>query len=210
MKKLFYIIAVAMIACCVSVNAQEKKDKTKSIHVGFSPFGNLSTKMSYSKTSEKYKYDYKSYWDVSVGYEKQFQKVISYTEFSYAHAAIDEMNLEGTTGWFDPEEVKAMNQFTLTTYIGKSLNAPHRLQFPVYIGFGGEYINGKPFDALCFNLAAKARVKYYVGDRFGIYAGANYRIGWGGQSFKKDDNKSQLYSVTNSVFYVDAGVIVTF
>jgi hypothetical protein len=207
MKKLFFFMSMAMMACCVSVNAQEK---TKSIHVGFSPFGIPSAKLSYSKNGEKYKYDYKSYWDLSVGYEKQFKGILSYTEFTYGHATNDKMNLKGTTAWFDPGYVKDINHYALTTYIGTSLNAPHRLQFPLYIGIGGEYVDGKPFRALAFDIAAKARVKFYVGDRFGLFAGANYRIGFGGQSFKKDEAKSEIYSVTNSVFYVDAGAIIIF
>lgn len=206
MKKTMILI-VALLAICTSANAQEK---ATSINIGFAPYGYIHEKITLK--DEKYKYDYKSYWSAVVGIEKQLKGVVSLTEISYAQAKFDKHDLKGETKWFNPHQNEDIQDFTLTQYFGLTINPNKRIQFPVYIGIGGEYILGGPLHNLAIDGAAKARVKFYITDKIGVYGGANARYGWGMK--KANDDSSSVssdkdYSIGSIVWHIDAGIVIS-
>lgn len=207
MRTRFMTIAAVMLLVCTSAYAE---DKVRSITVGFAPLG--YTHVNISLKDEKYKYDYKSYMNFNVGYERQFKGIVSLTEISYAQAKFDKYDLTGTSQWFDPTQQEDIKDFAVTTYVGKTINPNKRIQFPIYIGVGGEYLSGGPLHNLAIDLAAKARVKFYISDNFGIYVGAMGRFGYGSKSASEKSSSSsskQYYSVIPTMWAVDAGITIS-
>lgn len=196
----------ALLAMCTSANAQKK---ATSINFGFAPYGYIHENIKLK--DEKYKYDYKSYWSAVFGVEKQFKGVVSLTEISYARAKFDKYDLKGESVWFNPNQSEDIQDFTLIEYFGKTINPNKRIQFPVYIGIGGEYILGGPLHNLALDGAVKARVKFYVTDNIGIYAGGNARYGWGMKKANNDTSSissDKDYSIGSIVWHIDAGVVI--
>ena len=74
---------------------------------------------------------------------------------------------------------------------------------------GADYINGGPFHNLLIDGAVKARLKLYITNNFGIYAGATGRIGWGAKSASESGSKSSnSYNITNTSWSVDCGIVI--
>ena len=210
MKKNFSLFAVAIMACFISMNAQNRK--APNLIVGFSPFGTTST--SIKLDDEKYKYDYKSYWNVNVGFEKELLKellcIIYCTELTYAHASFDKYDLKGTNDWFNPQQDDDMNQFSIATYVGTKIFPKSRLQLPIYVGVGTDYIkSGKAVDAVCIDLAAKTRLKFFVTDKICLFVGANAKWGFGQTNYSNDKGKkSKDYSTHHNIYNIEAGISI--
>ena len=205
MKKSF-IITVVFLAMCTSANAQEK---ATSINLGFAPFGYIHENIKLK--DEKYKYDYKSYWSAVVGIENQLKGVVSLTELTYSKAKFDKHDLKGDSEWFNPRQSEDIQDFTLIQYFGKTINPNKRIQFPVYLGIGGEYILGGPLHNLAIDGAVKARVKFYITNNIGIYAGGTARYGYGIKKANNDTSTKSSdkdYSIGSIVWHVDAGVVI--
>ncbi|MBR4238788.1 MAG: DUF2715 domain-containing protein [Prevotella sp.] len=205
MKTNFFVIIIALLFASAGVKAQ---NKARSITFGFSPIG--YNHVNINLDDEKYKYDYKSYWNANIGYEKQFKGVVSLTEFTYSHATFDKYDLTGTSEWFNPAQTEDLTTMSITTYAGKTINPNKRIQFPVYIGIGGEYLNGGPMHNLAIDLALKARVKFYFTNSIGIYVGATGKVGYGMKSAsEKSASSKEYYSVIPSMLMLDAGMVIT-
>jgi len=195
----------ALLAVCTTANAQEK---VTSINVGFAPYGYIHEGIKLK--DEKYKYDYKSYWSAVVGFEKQLKGVVSLTEVTYAQAKFDKHDITGNSEWFNPYQKEDIQDFTLTQYFGKTINPGKRVQFPIYIGIGGEYVLGGPMHNLALDGAIKARVKFFISDKIGIYAGGNARYGWGMKKANSDSSSisnDKDYTLSSVVWHIDAGVV---
>ena len=206
MKTKFFAIAIALISISTTAKAQAG---TTSINIGVAPVGYIHENINYK--DEKYKYDYKSYVNASFGIEKQFKGATSLTEFKYAKAEFDKYDLTGTSQWFNPRQREDISSFSFTQYAGKTINPNKRIQFPLYIGVGLEYLNGGPFHNLIIDGAAKARVKFYFSNHFGIYAGATGRIGWGSKkASESSSSNSDAYSIINTQWSADAGITIGF
>jgi hypothetical protein len=199
--KLFTVVAALMI--CMGANAQ---DKASSLTIGFSPIGGVNVKMKQKDYDIDHKLDYKSAWNVNIGYERQFNGAVSLTELHYGQAKFD----KATYNYKD-----VSNEYTsgddiysagITTYIGTTINAKKRFQLPIFIGIGGEYIDGGDLHNVIFDGAAKARMKFYITNNFGIYAGGTFKYGFGMRSIKDDDKKS--ITITPITWAVDAGLII--
>ena len=204
MKKLFSMVA-AMLLVSTGASAQEK---ASSLTLGFAPTG--YTHVNINLDDEKYKYDYKSYMNVNLGFEKQFKGAVSLTEITYAQAKFDEYELTNpSTKWFNPFQTADIKDFAITTYVGKTIFPEKRVQLPLYIGIGGECIYGGPLHNLAIDLAAKARLKFYITGNFGFYVGATGRVGWGMKSAsEKDSSNSDAYSVIPTMWALDAGLVI--
>lgn len=193
---------IAMLFVAMEVMAQ---DKVRSIVVGFSPLGYNHLNVSYK--DEKYKYDYKSYINAHVGFEKQFKGITSLTELTYSRAKFDHSDL---TGDANPARDSDLKTWSITTYAGKTINPNKRVQFPIYLGIGADIIDAGSVGNLIFDFAAKARIKFYITDRFGIYAGGYGRFGWGAKSRseKSSSNDDSVYTVSPSVLALEAGILI--
>ena len=203
MKKHLAIIA-AMLFVCKGALAQ-----VSTLTLGYAPMG--FTHVNITLDDEKYKYDYKPYMNFNLGFEKQFKGAVSLTEITYAQVKFDEFDLSTpiNTKWFNPVQQKDIKDFAITTYVGKTIFPEQRVQLPLYIGIGAEYLTGGPLHNLAFDLAAKARLKFYFSDSFGIYAGATARLGYGVKSAsEKDSSSSNSYGVVPTMWALDAGLVI--
>lgn len=201
MKK-FVAIAVALFAISMNANAG---DGTLSINIGFAPVGHIHETISLKP--EKYKYDYNSYMNFNLGIEKQFKGVTTLSEFKYAQGKFDSYDLDGNSQWFNPKLTDDVFSVSFTQYFGKTINPNKRIQFPLYIGIGGEYLKGGPFHNLILDGAAKARVKFFFTNHIGIFAGGTFRLGWGAKSASESSNSNKdMYSILNTQWSVDAGL----
>lgn len=208
MKKRMLFIVAALMACCISVSAQETKGAS-SLTIGFSPFG--TTKAKIKKDEEKYEYDYKTYWNVNAGYEKEWNNAFSVLfELSYAHASFDKYDLKGTTVMFNPAQDDDMNHVTAAAYAGMICLQGVRFQFPIYVGLGAEYLkSGKAIDTFVFDVLTKVRAKYYVTDKIAVFVGGNAKWGWGGPKYTSDSGlKSNDYKVSHNVYNLELGVAI--
>lgn len=205
MKAKFVVITIAMLAVCSTANAQEKAG---SLIIGYGPVGSISERIKLD--DEKYKYNYKSFWNANLAYEKQFKGSSTMTELSYAQAKFDKYDLTGQSKWFNPFQTEDIYSVSLTQYFGTTINPNKRFQLPIYFGIGADYINGGPFHNLLFDGAVKARMKFYITNNFGIYAGATGRMGWGAKSASesKSSSSSTSYTITNTSWSVDAGFVI--
>lgn len=206
MKTKFFTIIVTLLTVCTLAKAQ---DKAGSLVLGFSPLGGISEKISLD--DEKYKYDYKSFMNASLGYERVFKGAITLTEVSYSQGKFDKYDLQGTSLWFNPAQEDDVYSVAVTQYIGTTINPNKRVQLPLYIGIGGDYVNGGPLHNLTFDVAAKARIKFYITNNFGIYVGATGRMGWGAKSASEKSSNyssSKSYTITNTIWAADAGIII--
>jgi len=205
MKKRIAVLTFALLAVCCVAKAQEK---ASSIILGYGPVGYIHENIKLG--DEKYKYDYKSFWNASFGYEKQFKGACSLTEVSYGQGKFDKYDLTGTSKWFNPAQAEDIYSVSVTQYVGTTINPNMRVQFPIYIGVGADYINGGPFHNLLIDGALKARMKFYITNNFGIYAGATGRLGWGSKKAsekKSSSDSSKGYNITNSSWSVDCGIV---
>jgi hypothetical protein len=201
MKK-FVAIAVALFAISMNANAG---DGTLSINIGFAPVGHIHETISLKP--EKYKYDYNSYMNFNLGIEKQFKGVTTLSEFKYAQGKFDSYDLVGNSQWFNPKLTDDVFSVSFTQYFGKTINPNKRIQFPLYIGIGGEYLKGGPFHNLILDGAAKARVKFFFTNHIGIFAGGTFRLGLGAKSASESSNRNKdMYSILNTQWSVDAGL----
>lgn len=204
MKKLFFTFVIALFAFSMNASAQ---DKARSLNLGFAPYGYTHVKISGG--DDKFIYDYKSYWNASVGYERQFKGAIALTELTYASAKFDKYDVTGVPQYFNPYHNEDITSISLIGYIGKTLNPGKRVQFPLYIGVGGEYLEGGPIHNIALDFAAKARVKVYVTDNIGVFGGVSGRYGYGTKKESESSNgsKTTYYNLGNTMWYVDAGVV---
>jgi len=205
MKTKHFAIVVALLLVCMGAKAQTKSN---NLYVGFAPLGSISESISYK--DEKYKYKYKSYWNVNLSYEKLFKGSSTMTELFYSKAKFNEYDLKGESQWFNPNQAEDIYTISFTQYYGTTINKNKRVQFPLYIGFAADYAKGGPLHNLLIGGAAKARVKFYITNSIGIYVGATGRLGWGSKK-ASDSNSSRSssknsYSISSKVWYVDAGI----
>lgn len=201
MKTKSFSVVIALLLVCIGAKAQ---DKSRSLTVSFAPLGYNHVSI---KSSESYQYDYKSYWNASIGYEKQLKGIVSLTEFTYSHADFDKSELKGTPTQFDPTQEVGLTIASITTYAGKTINPNKRVQFPVYIGIGADYTSGGFMHNLVIDVALKARMKFYITNNFGIFAGATGRIGYGLKKASVGYNETDYYNLVLSMWAIDAGLV---
>ena len=88
-----------LFACTVN------KAQIRNLSLGFAPLG--YNHVNISLDDEEYKYDYKSYWNANLGYERQFKGMVTLFELGYSKATFDEYELKGNSEWFEPARTTA-------------------------------------------------------------------------------------------------------
>ena len=204
MKRMKFVAVVALFACSMTAHAQTK---VSSLTLGFAPIGDIQTAIKLD--NEDYKYKYKSYWNANIGYEKQLKGAVTLTEISFVKAAFKDSTLTGNSVWFNPRNVDDVYMASVTQYVGVTINPNKRVQFPLYIGVGGDYINGGPLHNIMVSAAAKARLKFYFTNSIGIYVGASGRYGYGVKS-ASETSDGDSYGVSAFSWSADAGLIIGF
>ena len=204
MKKLIFSSLFAALLAS-SVCAQER---SVSVVVGVNPaFGSLSS--SIKKDNEEHFVDYKSSFGVTIDIERQLKGYIVMTEFRYGKWSLDEFDPYGDTSIFPmPESADDLSTFGVMQYGGKTFFPNKRFQIPLYAGIGLDYIQGAPYHNLLFDLGAKARMKFYITDKIGIYAGADFIWGVGTSNRGLPEDSKKLFTINTSRLCVDFGFTV--
>lgn len=206
MKQGLLFLFVFLCFGVMSLSAQDKKGRATSIIASFSPYTGGYMKMSLEDSKvDKAKYFYKSGFGGSLSLEKQFGGHISETEVSFLTKTFDYSEIDEHFT-IAPPTFEDLSVYSLTQYYGFTLFGRNkRVQLPVYVGVGGSYIHGTPIHNLFFDLAAKARLKFYISNKFGIFVGATAKRGWGGKEIESNDKiKLDLIDVN---WNVNAGLI---
>lgn len=202
MKKIILLTAAVLFVCN---NIKADDGFAKSVIIGFGPVGYHHVNITHS--DDKFKYDYKSYWSANFGYEKQFGGTTVLTQLFYSQGKFDKYVLKGTTDYFDPTQKDDVFSAGLTILAGTTINKYSRLQFPIYIGPGVEYMKGGPFHNIVGHLAVQVRMKFYFTDNIGFYIGGSGRVGYG---YKGGSKEKDRYSIVPITAYADAGLVFSF
>lgn len=191
---------IVLLAICISTSAQG----VKSFNISVSPYGFTNTRIS--KNDNKFTYDFKSIIGGNLGYEVQNNGLTLLTELSYAQGKFDKYELKGTAERFNPALNSDFIQASLTQYIGYTINRNKRLQLPVYLGIGGSYAKGGAMHNTLLDAAAKIRLKFYISNRFGIFAGATGRFGFGSRGASENSTSNDGFSIGHLLCTADAGL----
>lgn len=204
MRFLTSLWTIVLLGVCTSVSAQSS---VKSIAVSFSPFGITNSQIG----GGDWKYKFKSIMAESFSFEVQSKGLTSLTELSCAHGKFDDYEINRTTDIFNPYDTQNFLQASFTQYVGYTINHNKRLQFPIYLGLGGSYVKGGAIHNFSFDLAAKVRIKFYISNRFGIFAGATGRYGFGSRKEERNDAKEkEAFDIGHFLFTPEAGLIYSF
>lgn len=193
-------MSMAMLLACTVAKAQ-----IRNLSLGYAPLG--YNHVNISLDDEEYKYDYKSYWNANLGYERQFKGMVTLFELGYSKATFDKYDLDGKSEWFEPAQTADLTTMSFMAFAGKTINAQKRIQLPLYFGIGGDYIHGGPMHNLTFDFGLKARLKFYITDKIGIFGGATGRLGFGSKKASEDSKSSRYYTIGTTTWYVDAGLV---
>lgn len=204
MKKLiFTFLGLAMLAS--SVCAQER---SVSVVVGVNPaLGSLSTDIGYD--DEEHNIDYKSTFGVSIDIERQLKGFIVMSEIRYGKWKVDEFDPDTTNPRFPmPDSVDDLSTYTFMQYGGRTIFPNKRLQIPLYVGIGLDYIQGAPYHNLLVDLGGKARIKFYITDKVGIYGGADFTWGIGSSSRGMEEGSKDTFKIHATRLYFDFGFTI--
>ena len=139
----------------------------------------------------------------SIYYESVYWGMTHLLEASYMMGELEsvkqgEYYLEG----WNPASFSPAKIFQIYHYSGHTFLSGHRLQIPVYLGIGLNYNMADPVKCFTYNLAAKARVKFYLTDKIGLYGGAGWKGGLGTQHLENGESRG----VTQSIVYLEGGI----
>ena len=193
LMKRILLSAVLMLAMGIVLQAQQ--DQSRNIFIGVAPVasGNIDANLDGTIC----RLNYKPMYGASVGREILGNGRGVLFEAYYSRGKYDNLTVvEGdATGLSIPETDASM--LGANGYWVYTINANKRLQLPLYGGIGLGFVHNASFSGLNFNLGAKARVKFYFLDGFGIFAGVAAQYGAG---FKKDTGALYMSA--------DAGILI--
>lgn len=92
-----------------------------------------------------------------------------------------------------PSSTENMTLMSLMGYYGWTINKGKRVQFPLYAGLGICSFEQSPGPEIALSAGVKARAKFYITNRFGLFAGANASLGIFALA-KEGSNEASLYS----------------
>jgi len=179
-----------------------------SLNISISP-GGLSNKEIYNQDNDNdFKYDFKNVVGAQIAYEYMKNGKCFLAELSYYNGKFDRAELKGTSSTFNPENFKDYKSYDATLYYGLTINPKKRIQFPFYIGLGGGYSEGGPQKGLFIHAAAKARIKFFLTNRIGLFVGVTGKYGY--STLENKSNKDIKYDVFNWRINADTGAIFYF
>ncbi len=202
MKKL--ILIAAFIACSVIAGAQ-----ARNIGASGTVYGRERIKVKGDTNDSKgvslYDLKYQPTFGANIFYENTFGGANIMFEGSFSTGKLNErIDDEHYYVWDNPDFSK-YTSFSLMFLPGFTFLPQRRVQIPVNLGIGYDRITSGPVKANQAVIGAKIRLKVYITDKFGIYAGGNWRAGLGFQNI--EDYKVQINS---NRLYADVGLTYTF
>lgn len=176
MKKVL-IMAAMLLGVYGGASAQ-----VTNIDVGFAPYDwSTLTLEGPSGNDAKLEYMYET-MSFSLAREVMLDGVPLLAELRYTTGKSFDYDEINPSPLFTPNtEDHSMYAVTVLTMSGTTLNKKKRLQFPLYIGIGGEYVRAeKVCHNLAFVVAAKARMKFYFTNSVSAFVGFNAQYAIGG------------------------------
>ena len=173
MKRIIALILFATIVYSYSYSQ-------KGIYLGCSPISYIKLWVNGNDDVDfKAKFGFKDVVGFQLGYEWiNYNNTAFLAEISYFKGKFNDVEIEDSNFEFDPFEAYDYKDINFTFYKGKTINYGKRFQFPIYLGLGLNYLEGGMNAHLYFQIAAKARVLFYIFNNMGLYAGATGKVGF--------------------------------
>jgi len=177
------IVFIMFIIAFINIKAQFKDQwvSVNSFAVTVSPYG--KGHMVFSETQGDYEYDCKcdvnSVFSIGLHQEKDFggSGFGHMWGLSYTHAKLNLAKIEAKQ-YNSPNLVdvnyKTLNDVHMTYSLYYTFNRTHRLKFPVYFGVGVGYTDTDSFKGVSLAIEAKARAKYYISKKVGLFVGGYF------------------------------------
>ena len=86
------------------------------------------------------------------------------------------------------------NSISLGAIFGQTLNPYGRIKFPLFVGPSLSYENFGPIHNLTLSMQGRARIKYFITRKFGVFVGLTGRYGWGSKKAHKYGVKAESTS----------------
>ena len=221
MKKLFSLLLGAMMLCPMSSFAS---DKTTNIMIGAVPtLARLKTTIrSEAKGAETDRFKYDKEWGITLGIERVNNGFVVLPEFRYFHGNLKTAKIMPTSTFrYSASEtptldynykLKDINEFGYMQWLGYSINSRHRVQVPLMMGIGLDWMQGAPMKNLFLVYGVKARIKIYFSQKVGMYFGGAYEAGYstserGTVEDKKD--KANEFKLHKRNLLTEAGLTFT-
>ena len=189
MKKQTLLTIMFFVSCAFTAFAQ---DDGEIINFNISAgYGSLTEKMAskYEFTSGEKRGE-----TINIGGELDY-KTMSYSanlefviesfgfllEASYTKGTYDKMNYYEDEAYFkfDPTLFKNVNIIQGAALFGYNIKiGKGRLSFPIYAGIGVSHYSGEPLYGNPIDFLYKVRVKYYLTNKIGVFAGVTGSYGY--------------------------------
>lgn len=141
-----------------------------------------------------------------LSYEYQSKGWLFAAEINYGQSNLESISSKEEYAPHISDFSESLKHLDFALYGGYSFFPTKRFQLPVYIGASFDYLMGDPYDdPVTLSLATKARLKFYLSNRFGVFVGITYRIG-----VLLEKNGGVDYRSNISLFSTDAGFVLSF
>lgn len=175
---------------------------------GYLPIGKTKIKVSFDDV--KLKIDYKTQWGVHLGFDNRLNNNAfgSYlvVALDFSRGKLDNYVVSGDAESFTTNPVPGDNltDIDFNVLYGLAIPLGERFELPFQIGPGFSFLKGGQIHNLCFAPAAKVKLKGYITNNFGLYAGVNGRFHLGN---KKIEDKSGL--LTAFQWDLEVGMVIS-
>jgi hypothetical protein len=217
MKTTKLFLALIMAMCMFATNASADKDKTTNLLIGFTPMAaKTMTSIKYNaKGAPKDEFTYNKEFGITIGIERVINGMIVLPELRYFRGSFKKASLP-SLGYAMPypfpyTEYDDLNDFGFMQWLGVTIGAKKRVQVPLMVGIGLDYLKGAPMNNLFFNYGAKARVKIYFTNKVGMFLGGAYEGGMShsNRGIPSGADSDDKFNLKRKVPYGEVGLTVT-
>ena len=159
--------------CAAFLMAHNVFADSNNISVAVNPMGIVNVTHKADNGTEL-KLRYKSTFGFNASYERQFSGFFVGGEVDYMYAKFNKISNSEVTLPSDIE-FKDINDFSAYLVAGSTVNNNKRLQCPLGLGVGLEYVSSKPQDHLYLGMEIKPRCRYFVSDQIAFFVGTRVR-----------------------------------
>lgn len=184
MKNQRLCIIVLLSMCFTCIRAQKDYDHVSNIVVSVSPFGKSFLHID-DKDYYEYQFNFNSLFSIGVHKEKDAGVCGYMWGVTYTHAKYHDYKSYDNSPTLNNVNFNSFNNISLEGLFGINFRHTHRLKFPVYIGLSADYINAGPCRTVTLGLEAKARAKYYISNKVGMFVGGTWHGLFGGKCSKE-------------------------
>ena len=205
-----------MMMLTTNVSAEDNETrKTHNLVIGVVPaLGRATTSIKFDANDAppKDKFTYNKEFGVVVDYERVLNGFIVMPELRWFRGTLSNEERTVYEGYYVfPYEgkVEDINEFGFMEWVGFTINAKKRFQAPIMGGIGMSYVTGAPFHNVFFDYGVKARMKYYIAPKFGIFIGGFYEGGIGSSKRGIPEDYDARYRLRKTNLGGEAGITIT-